>query len=408
MTGCNHRSFIVHPRWICNFARPFPIICQETLQKYFILCHSVVIMTSNKSMNIYLKKKNGVAFLYSCLTWSKKYTKPANYHANHLKKFKSGTNEPPSRSHPGFSSQLMVPSHFRQHQATKRRVTERFRLSVFYFYRGGDVSFLIFVNFQGAMCFFQFGLEFQTNSLQNHTFIIENTHCCTATGSTARSQGRWVRCSSCWIKWVEGIDKVGWIVLDYVASWWFQPIWKTWIKIQNLPQVGVKIKNIWNHHLGWIMNFSELVGFWITWTKCAIDLRSFWVGLWIVDLPLTQEANHNPGWHYVLRRVVHINFDLPLLLRWGVDPIYEAIVVVSKKKHQFHLVDRSGVSFQHLFSGRAICVLGNWAVFWPLIFPVPRVWMLGMGEEVKPVECPKCHVNQHGGSLHHITSIPTR
>ena len=28
---------------------------------------------------------------------------------------------------------------------------------------------------------------------------------------------------------------------------------------------------------------------------------------------------------------VHINFDLPLLLGWGVDPIYVAIVVVSKR-----------------------------------------------------------------------------
>ena len=114
----------------------------------------------------------------------------------------------------------------------------------FLFYRG-DVSFLIFVNFQGAMCFFNLVWGFKRIPW-NHTFIIENsqlenTHCCTATGSTARSQGRWVRCSSCWIKWVEGIDEVGWIVLDYVASWWFQPIWKTWIRIQNLPQVGVKI-----------------------------------------------------------------------------------------------------------------------------------------------------------------------
>ena len=151
------------------------------------------------------------------------------------------------RSHPGFSSQLMVPSHFRQHHATHAEWPNAFgfRFSIL---TGGDVSFLIFVNFQGAMSFFNLVWGFKRIPW-NHTFIIENsqlenTHCCTATGSTARSQGRWVRCSSCWIKWVEGIDEVGWIVLDYVASWWFQPIWKTWIRIQNLPQVGVKIKNI--------------------------------------------------------------------------------------------------------------------------------------------------------------------
>ena len=32
------------------------------------------------------------------------------------------------------------------------------------------------------------------------------------------------------------------------TSWWFQPIWKTSVKIGNFPQIGMKIKNIWNHH----------------------------------------------------------------------------------------------------------------------------------------------------------------
>ena len=33
------------------------------------------------------------------------------------------------------------------------------------------------------------------------------------------------------------------------SGWWFQPIWKIcsskWV---HLPQIGVKIKNVWNHH----------------------------------------------------------------------------------------------------------------------------------------------------------------
>ena len=29
-------------------------------------------------------------------------------------------------------------------------------------------------------------------------------------------------------------------------SWWFQPIWIS--QIGSLPQIGAKIKNIWNHH----------------------------------------------------------------------------------------------------------------------------------------------------------------
>ena len=33
------------------------------------------------------------------------------------------------------------------------------------------------------------------------------------------------------------------------SSWRFQPIWKILVKIGSFPQVGVKIKNVWNHHL---------------------------------------------------------------------------------------------------------------------------------------------------------------
>ena len=35
----------------------------------------------------------------------------------------------------------------------------------------------------------------------------------------------------------------------YVTSWWFQPIWKLSVKLDHFLQVGVKIKNLWNHHL---------------------------------------------------------------------------------------------------------------------------------------------------------------
>ena len=35
-----------------------------------------------------------------------------------------------------------------------------------------------------------------------------------------------------------------------LASWWFQPIWERYVKLDP-PQVGMKIDNIWNHHLVW-------------------------------------------------------------------------------------------------------------------------------------------------------------
>ena len=35
------------------------------------------------------------------------------------------------------------------------------------------------------------------------------------------------------------------------AGWWLnQPIWKIFVKNGNLLQIGVNMKNIWNHHLG--------------------------------------------------------------------------------------------------------------------------------------------------------------
>ena len=33
------------------------------------------------------------------------------------------------------------------------------------------------------------------------------------------------------------------------SGWWFQPIWKNISQMGNLPQLGVKIKNVSNHHL---------------------------------------------------------------------------------------------------------------------------------------------------------------
>ena len=53
--------------------------------------------------------------------------------------------------------------------------------------------------------------------------------------------------------------------IDSSYSWWFQTIWKIWVNIGNLPQVGVNIKNVWkyvwNHHLGflWYLISSKML-----------------------------------------------------------------------------------------------------------------------------------------------------
>ena len=38
-------------------------------------------------------------------------------------------------------------------------------------------------------------------------------------------------------------------LLTSVSRWWFQPIWKI-LLIGSFPQVGMNMKNIWNHQLG--------------------------------------------------------------------------------------------------------------------------------------------------------------
>ena len=36
----------------------------------------------------------------------------------------------------------------------------------------------------------------------------------------------------------------------HATGWWFQPIWKIWVNMGNLPQIGMKIKSVSNHQLG--------------------------------------------------------------------------------------------------------------------------------------------------------------
>ena len=61
-----------------------------------------------------------------------------------------------------------------------------------------------------------------------------------------------------------------------LPRWWFQPIWKI-LSSQNgnLPRVGVKIKNIWNHH--------PVTGWW--------RVVSFYNGVYWVQTPSTVTVN---------------------------------------------------------------------------------------------------------------------
>ena len=35
--------------------------------------------------------------------------------------------------------------------------------------------------------------------------------------------------------------------LRWLSSWWFQPSWKILLNLDHPPQIGLKIKNVWNH-----------------------------------------------------------------------------------------------------------------------------------------------------------------
>ena len=64
-------------------------------------------------------------------------------------------------------------------------------------------------------------------------------------------------------------NKQGWI-----SSWWFQPLWKILVKMGNLPQVGVKTKNIWNHQPDMhTIVYRHICGSYIIIFKDAVNVR---------------------------------------------------------------------------------------------------------------------------------------
>ncbi len=63
--------------------------------------------------------------------------------------------------------------------------------------------------------------------------------------------------SSCQVTWLTEMYRGPWLGLSpfpvvlstLKTSWWFQPIPKILVKLDHFPQVWLKIKNVWNHHL---------------------------------------------------------------------------------------------------------------------------------------------------------------
>ena len=98
-----------------------------------------------------------------------------------------------------------------------------------------------------------------------------------------------------------------------MARWLNQPIWKIWVKLEIFPQVGVKIKNIWNHMHGFNKPFPK------NW-PWFIKLESkHTVIIWDGDNPIW---NHHPDEHFTyfcsgifLPRLSHLAPSICQLLR---------------------------------------------------------------------------------------------
>ena len=55
--------------------------------------------------------------------------------------------------------------------------------------------------------------------------------------------------SNCSTRRVEEVYRGGIYKMYIFTGWWFQPIWNIlYSQNENLPQIGMKITNVWNHH----------------------------------------------------------------------------------------------------------------------------------------------------------------
>ncbi len=92
------------------------------------------------------------------------------------------------------------------------------------------------------------------------------------------------------------------IICKNITTWWFQPIWKILVKLE-IFQIGVKIKNISNHHLDKLVN--QLMNlFWYTSNKLSPkkpEMRRLWHPLAINYQEMQcAVATAVFGWHHLI------------------------------------------------------------------------------------------------------------
>ena len=131
-------------------------------------------------------------------------------------------------------------------------------------------------------------------------------------------------------------------------SWWLnQPIWKILVKysqIGNLPQIGVKIKNIWNHHLVDCLR-QKAHGFHITEFALA--------ALLLLHVPRRWGwSGAKPGRFFFASRKVDKNpavFGFPLVSPGSVDQVFSYIQSDHFQPKFLQIAFRS--SFLYIFVG---------------------------------------------------------
>ena len=93
------------------------------------------------------------------------------------------------------------------------------------------------------------------------------------------------------------------VLYIYITSWWLnQPHWKILFKIGSFPQVGVKIKNDWNHHLDKISIYPSICLSVYLSVCLSVDLRCFKQSRFLFENMLlsfgagTWMSLHHLGW----------------------------------------------------------------------------------------------------------------
>ena len=109
-----------------------------------------------------------------------------------------------------------------------------------------------------------------------------------------KKQGNW-KYLALWVYIVHGqfTSQLVFWVTKKATSWWFPPIWKILVKLDDFPKQGWKLKNIWNHHLGNVeLSFARGFIHPLVITRFFMTIRQ---GTKVSSTKLSSGATEGPG-----------------------------------------------------------------------------------------------------------------